>query len=135
MWLTVFSLEVYAATYSIGVGPVGVGIGGPNPPSASNGVEYQSTIIMKKHEIVISIYPGVFYGWRSSIEGPYFSLGPGVVNNANGIGLGFSAAFGANLLCNIQCIMIEYRKAVGFNDTHILSPYAIRVGLTVKDIL
>lgn len=78
----------------------------------------------------MSMSPGIFYAWRSAITGPYVSLGPGAVLDANGMTFGGTAAFGANLFCDRQCLMFEFRKAIGFVSGHVIAPYAVRIGLT-----
>jgi len=123
-------MQSFAFTYSLGVGPVSLGIGGSNPPSGIKPWEYQGSLIFKQSEVVFSISPGIFYAWRSAVEGPYVSIGPGIVVNANGSTIGGTAAFGINLFCQGQCLMFEYRKAIGFVKGHAIAPYAVRIGLT-----
>ena len=122
--------DAKAFTYSLGIGPVSLGVGGSNPPSGIRPWEYQGSIIFKQSELVLSMVPGIFYAWRSSVEGPYVSLGPGLVLDANGMTVGGTAAFGVNLFCKGQCLMFEYRKAIGFVSGHVIAPYAVRIGLT-----
>lgn len=122
--------QALAVAYSLGVGPVSVGIGGSNPPSFIRPYEYQASIIFENSEIVLGLTPGVFYAWRSSVEGPYVSVGPGLVMDANGITIGVTGAFGVNLFCEIICLMFEYRQAAGFVADHIISPYTVKIGFT-----
>jgi hypothetical protein len=119
----------YGFTYSLGVGPVSLGNGGSNPPSLKPH-EFQATVVFEKSELVFSVSPGIFYAWRSAKLGPYFSLGPGIVLDANGMTMGGTAAFGYNMFCINQCLMMEFRKAIGFVSGHLIAPYTAKIGFT-----
>lgn len=122
--------KVYALSYSLGVGPASLGAGGSNPPSGMNAYEYQGSIIFDQSEIIISVVPGIFYAWRSSLKGAYVSFGPGMVIDANGSAAGVTAGFGYNAFCENQCLNFEYRKGIGLVSGHGIAPYALRIGLT-----
>lgn len=124
-----YQSSAHAFTYSLAIGPTSVGVGGSNPPSGSV-QEFQGSIIFDSSELVFSITPGIFYAWRSAKLGPYVSFGPGVVINANGAALGATAAFGYNMFCMNQCLMLEFRKAIGFISGNILAPYTAKIGFT-----
>lgn len=128
--VTLPSLKAYSFSYSLGIGPTSLGVGGSNPPSGIRAYEYQGLLLFDDHEFLFSVAPGIFWSKRSSTKGAYISFGGGMVVDANGIGPGVNAGFGYNAFCEDQCLNIEFRKAIGFVSGHILAPYAVRIGLT-----
>ncbi|MCY4380763.1 MAG: hypothetical protein OXC40_04235, partial [Proteobacteria bacterium] len=125
--------------FSIGIGTVSIGQGGPNPPMNHPG-SWQLTLFNKHHELILSIIPGIYYALRSADEGFYVSLGGGLMYSLahpiKGLDFGATAGFGFNL-CRLFCIGIEYRAAMGidsyylphkFKDGH----YSMRLMLGMK---
>ncbi len=123
-----------ASQLVVHLGPPAAGNGGPNPLTIPplNPLDYEVVYITDAdREWSISISPGIFYGFRSGgDEGTYASAGGGLVINANGVGPGVYTAFGYNAFCGTACFNIEYKQALGISDGHIISPYAIRMGLS-----
>lgn len=120
------------------LGPASVGGGGPNPISIppTNILDYELVWFnsKKQAEFSVSLFPGIFYGHRATMKnGGYISMGGGLVLNIHGFGPGFYSAFGYNS-CGYLCFNVEYKQAVGFLTGMVISPYAIRIGLTF-DIL
>lgn len=72
----------------------------------------------------------MFYGVRSVFKGGfYLSMGGGLVINMHGIGPGIYSAFGYTS-CSFLCFNMEYKQALGIASSMIISPYAIRMGLS-----
>jgi hypothetical protein len=138
IFLTLFSLSFTApslyAQYTLHVGPVSIGSGGPNPISIPpiNPLEYEFVWLRPgNQEVSLSISPGVFYGKRLKFSyGTYFSMGGGLVFDLNGLGPGIYSAFGYDGCGSYFCFNIEYKKALGITLKNIISPYAVRIGVT-----
>ncbi len=123
--------------FALGIrqGPPAVGQGGPNPisipPSLIDSQIYFAT--EKGFETQLSV-TGLLFGHRTSMKwGGYISLGGGFVLDANGGGLGIYSGFGYDFWCGWGgfCSTVEYLQAVGMSGGTILSPYAVRLGVTV----
>ena len=128
----ILSAPALAKQLTVHVGPPSIGNGGSNPISIPplNPIEYEVVYITKTdREWCFALTPGIFGGMRSEF-GKYFysSFGGGLVINTNGTGPGIYSSIGAN----IQKFNVEFKQALGFNfsDNQLLSPYAIRIGLT-----
>ena len=121
------------ADVTIHVGPAAVGGGGPNPMSIPpiNPLDYEFVWVTEsRSEWSLSLVPGAFYGRRSAFtDGSYVSVGAGFVQNVYGIGPGFYSAFGWDR-CGWFCFNIEYKQAIGYVPTRVISPYALRMGAT-----
>ncbi|MFK7827085.1 MAG: hypothetical protein AB8G05_23280 [Oligoflexales bacterium] len=121
------------ADVTVHLGPASVGGGGPNPISIPpiNILDYELVWITKnRSEISLSLFPGLFYGYRATMKnGGYISMGGGLVLNIHGFGPGFYSAFGYNS-CGYLCFNVEYKQALGFITGMTISPYALRIGLT-----
>ncbi len=124
------------ADFTLHLGPVASGTGGPNPISIppTQILEYEFVwIISKTRELSLSIIPGIFYGARFSIiAGAYVSLGGGVAIDSNGVGPGVYSALGYDACSGRYCFNVEYKKALGITQQTIIAPYAIRIGMTWK---
>ncbi len=114
------------------VGPPALGNGGPNPISIppTNVAEWEVSYVNDAHrEYVYSISPGFFYGFLTEFSGGlYVGLGPGIVINANGVGLGGYSSVGYEFGCGFLCFSLEYKQAVGIAGAGVISPYALRLG-------
>lgn len=121
-----------AGQLTVHVGPPSVGNGGSNPISIPpvNLYEYEVEYIGNSgNEWNFSVTPGILYGSRSVFAKDYYaSFGGGYVINVNGSGPGIYASIGANL----KWFNMEFKQALGFDfdANRMLSPYAIRVGVT-----
>lgn len=122
------------ASITIQLGPASVGNGGPNPLSIppTSLHEYEIIWLRKNHsEFSFSIFPGIFYGYRSIMKsGGYISLGGGIVSDANGLTMGIYNSFGIQK-CSFLCFNIEYKQALGLYGGTVLAPYAIRIGVSL----
>ncbi|MBI2602771.1 MAG: hypothetical protein HYW48_06935 [Deltaproteobacteria bacterium] len=131
--LLIFTLPAFA-DFTLHVGPASSGGGGPNPVSIPpiQVIDYEFIwVTEEKREWSLSIVPGLFYGQRFMLsEGAYVSLGGGLVIDLNGVGPGLYSAFGYDACGSSLCFNVEFRKALGANFRHLMSPYALRVGVT-----
>lgn len=135
LWVLLSATPIFA-DYVIHVGPVSDGGGGPNPLSIPpvNILEYEFVwITPKESEWRFSLTPGIFFGDRytSSTYNTYVSLGGGLVTDINGAGPGVYTAFGYDH-CNWFCFNMEILQAVGIGGDSLLSPYAVRIGVTIE---
>ena len=131
----VYSNPVMASSITLRLGPPGVGNGGPNPlgipPSI---VDMELTYLTKSgFETSLAAIPGLLFGFRTNAgPGLYASLGGGVLISANGVGPGMYAGFGSDFWCGWVCFNAEYKQAIGITTKHIIAPYALRVGISVR---
>jgi hypothetical protein len=112
-----------------------MGNGGPNPisipPTALAQYEFGYVTDLRS-EWSVGIVPGLFYGIRTKdTKGPYFGFGGGLVIGANGTGPGVYTAFGANLFCGSVCFVVDYRQALAITGDNLISPYALRIGVSL----
>ncbi|MBP6217819.1 MAG: hypothetical protein KA436_04455 [Oligoflexales bacterium] len=133
--LSPFTESAYA-DFVIHAGPASMGIGGSNPLSIppTDPLDYEFVWLTdSEKEWSFGLSPGVFYGQRYTFADhfTYVSLGGGIVNEFNGLGPGIYTAFGYDY-CDWFCFNIEYKQALGFTTKNILSPYALRVGVTIE---
>jgi hypothetical protein len=123
-----------ASQWTIHVGPPSVGNGGSNPVSLPpvNPIEYEVELCTDSGtEWNFAVTPGILAGARTTFaKNFYSSFGGGYVINANGSGPGIYSSLGAN----IAWFNMEFKQALGFDfdSNSLLSPYAIRVGVTFK---
>ncbi len=124
------------ADWTLHIGPAATGTGGPNPISIppTQILDYELVwISAQKRELSVSVIPGVFYGQRFGIiSGAYVSLGGGIVIDSNGVGPGVYSAFGFDVCGTRFCFNMEYKNTLGITQHALISPYAIRIGLTWK---
>lgn len=124
------------ADITVHVGPVAAGTGGSNPVSIPpiQLLEYEVVWInAKKREMTFGIVPGFLYGQRFPFSnGLYVSGGGGLVISANGIGPGVYAAAGFDGCGKTVCFNAEYKQALGISTQALIAPYAIRIGITIK---
>lgn len=133
--LVLVSSNTVLADITLHVGPVAGGAGGPNPISIppTNFSEYEIVWVTKADsEYTLGVIPGIFYGKRFRSSYAYVSAGGGLVIGFNGIGPGIYTAYGIDLCSVSFCFNLEYKRALGFTSKSLLSPYALRVGLTWK---
>lgn len=101
---------------TLGVGSVGLGRGGSNGLDPGHPLAYQLSLVTSRHEFLVSLVPGFFYSYRSSLTGFYSTIGAGVFYPvAPAVAAGFGYTY-----CKIACIGIEYRGAIGYNYLHVL---------------
>lgn len=118
------------------VGPPSVGQGGSNPISIPpvDFREWEFTYVTDKdNEWNLGATPGLLFGSRSTTgNGVYVSFGGGLVISANGVGPGVYSAFGYNSSGTYQ-FNAELKQAIGydFGENTVVSPYALRIGLTI----
>lgn len=127
--------EAFGSGMALRFGPPAVGNGGPNPlsiPPGAQDMEF-SYITEKGFEFNLSAYPGLLLGWRTSPKpGPYVSMGGGLINDANGFGIGMYAGFGVDFWCGWICINAEFQQAIGITGKgRVVSPYAFRIGPSI----
>lgn len=127
----VLSTSAAAGTLTVHIGPPAVGTGGTNPTSIPpiDPLEYEVEWITKGgFESNIGITPGLLFGARSRMEHLYVGFGGGLVISANGSGPGCYTSFGVNA----AHFNAEIKQALGFDfeANQVISPYAIRLGLT-----
>jgi hypothetical protein len=60
----------------------------------------------------------------------YLGVGGGLIINANGVGVGPYTAFGTELGSGKVKFNAEYKQALGISSAGLLSPYAIRMGVS-----
>jgi hypothetical protein len=129
-------LALMAANHAFGsnlglrLGPPSFGTGGPNPISFQAFDAQLSYTFDNMIDTSLSI-TGLFVGHRSVFpSGAYMSLGGGVALSANGAGPAIYSAFGADIWCGWICFSSEYLQAVGFYKNIVISPYALRLGVS-----
>lgn len=119
-----------ASGFAVRVGPPGIGRGGTNPITLGPTdwqFEYISDSLLETHLSVT----GIFVGRRHPFSnGAYVSVGGGLPISANGTGLGVYSSFGVDLICGLVCFSAEYQQAVGISGSTIISPYAVRLGIS-----
>jgi hypothetical protein len=118
------------SNFALRVGPPSIGRGGPNPISLGL-MDFQLAYMFSNTwETNLSV-TGLFVGKRSTFSGGgYVTLGGGVALSGNGSGPAIYSAFGADLWCGWVCFSSEYIQAVGFYKSYVLSPYAVRIGVS-----
>jgi len=122
----------HAARYGVFVGPPALGIGDPNPITFVSPVEYELQFVTERGLEFRAAIIGLSGGYRLSGEwGGYLSLGAGLVLNANGLGIGPSAAIGYDFFCVTVCATAEYFQAAGLSLAGVVAPYALRLGVSV----
>lgn len=130
------SAYAFAGELTVHIGPPSLGNGGSNPVSIPpvNPIEYEFIWLTDNDfESNIAVSPGLLFGNRSELGNLYFSLGGGLVINANGSGPGVYSSFGysgdGTLAFNA-----EFKQALGFDFSSetILAPYAIRLGAVYR---
>lgn len=132
-----FTTAAAAGTLTIHAGPPSIGSGGTNPLSIPpfNPLEYEVTYVSKSNfESNISLTPGLLFGYRAGeAKGPYFGLGGGLVISVNGSGPGVYSSVGLNLGETYK-FNIEFKQALGLSlsSSEIVSPYAVRAGITFE---
>lgn len=132
---TLISHRVVAGPSAVTVnfGPPGLGMGGPNPISlppriTEIGFTYLSSSSIETRLAITGLHVGRRWMFKS---GTYVTLGGGLVVSANGSGFGLSSAFGIDFRCGVVCYNAEYATALGITSSHIISPYAIRLGVSL----
>jgi hypothetical protein len=114
-------------------GPPAIG-GGPSPMTIppSSIYDYEAVWIdSENRELTLGLYPGILYGLRFGTPfDAYVSVGGGLVNNAQNMGVGIYAAFGYEW-CETVCLGLELKEAVGVSSQGLINAYAIRFGATV----
>lgn len=127
------STEPVLADLLVHIGPPSRGGGGPNPLSIPpiNPIDYEFVWISDAQtEWSIGIFPGILYGKRIKAKGgSYLSIGGGMVLSNYAVSPGIYTAFGYDT-CTFLCFNFEYKQALGFTNKYIVSPYAIRIGVT-----
>ena len=130
--------QVTAGQLTVQVGPPSIGMGGANPVSLPplNPLEYAFIWIQEnKSEWLFSIVPGLMYGKRMQLSDRFYtSLNVGLVINANGEGVGVGNAFGysSGRFLGIFSFNAELRQTIAISRFRLISPYAIRIGLTTS---
>jgi hypothetical protein len=125
------------ADITLHLGPSSMGNGGQNPVSIPplNIADYGLVWLMEsQREWVVSIFPGVFYGYRYRFPktGLYASGGGGVGIDLNGLGPAVYSAVGWNSCGSRLCFNAEYKQAVGVATAGVMiNPYAFRIGVTL----
>ena len=108
----------------VGWGAVGVSTGGTNPVSYSLAnwqLPAALVVWLDQHEIYASVFPGIYYSWRTAATGFYVTLGGGIALAYNGVdGMivpGIAAGMGYNY-CFLRylCLGIEYKNSLGFDS-------------------
>ncbi len=123
------------SAFTLRFGPPSAGNGGPNPLSIPpSGADVEASYVAKSgFETSLSVSPGILFGYRTNAgPGPYVSLGGGFVIDANGVGPGIYAGFGGDFWCGWVCFSAEVKQALGISEKHIVSPYALRVGASIR---
>lgn len=130
--------RAHASAIVVHVGPPSVGNGGSNPLSIPpvSIVEYEFVYVTEKDtEYTLGIFPGSFYGARSTIAGgTYVGFGGGLVLSSNGGGPGIYSSIGTDLGSGAWKFNAELKQAIGFDFAKniIISPYALRIGVTYE---
>ena len=126
------SRVAHAARYGVFVGPPALGIGDPNPVTFVSPVEYELHFVADNGLEFRAAIIGLSGGYRLSSEwGGYVSLGAGLVLDANGLGIGPSAAVGYDFFCVTVCATAEYFQATGISLSGMVAPYALRLGVSL----
>ncbi len=125
--------QVSAGTLTLRLGPPSVGQGGANPlgiPPGSTDMEF-AWITESQWETSFSVSPGFLIGKRHKWEGLYVGIGGGLIISSNGVGLGPYSSFGWESSGSFLRYGIEYKQALGFASSGLVSPYALRAGLGI----
>ena len=104
----------------VGWGSVGVGNGGVNPVSYSLvhwHLPAALVVWIDQHEIYASLFPGIYYSWRTAATGFYLTLGLGAAL-ADGVNAGIVSSIAAGMgynFCFLRyvCLAIEYKNSLG----------------------
>lgn len=126
-----FSASAMASGIALRVGPPGVGRGGTNPITLGPTdwqFEYISESLLETHLSVTGLFVGRRFPFSN---GFYVSMGGGLPLSANGGGLGIYTSFGADFFCGYVCMSAEYQQALGLAGSHLISPYALRLGVSI----
>ena len=135
LWIFTLSTTLPASVSHAGVllakfGPAAVGNGGSNPlgmPPGPADIEL-AWISDTKWETSLSIVPGLLIGKRHYMGNYYVGLGGGVVIDTNGSGIGPYSSFGWQS-DGPFVFSFEFKQALGFTSSGIISPYALRTGI------
>ena len=125
--------QVSAGTLTLRLGPPSVGQGGANPlgiPPGSTDMEF-AWITESQWETSFSVSPGFLIGKRHKWEGLYVGIGGGLIITSNGVGIGPYSSFGWESSGSFLRYGIEYKQALGFASSGLVSPYALRAGLGI----
>ncbi len=132
LFFILLSNTLLAGELTLRLGPGSLGNGGTNPlgipPSL---VDADVTWLTSSNwETSVSIIPGIFVGKRSeSAAGFYLGAGGGIVISANGGGLGPYAALGYSRGETFK-FNAELKQAIGVTSHGLVTPYAMRVGVS-----
>lgn len=122
-----------ASNFTLRIGPPNLGTGGSNPVGLPpSGLDYELGYTFQSGlEMNLAISPGLLVGYRNTLgPGVYTSFGGGILISANGVGPGVYAAFGADVWCGWVCFNIEYKQTAGITSGSMISPYALRIGVS-----
>lgn len=125
--------QTFAGTLTLRLGPPSVGQGGANPlglPPGPTDMEF-AWISESQWETSFSVSPGLLIGKRHKWGGLYVGIGGGIVISSNGVGLGPYSSFGWESSGSFLRYGIEYKQALGFASSGLVSPYAVRAGLGI----
>ena len=129
-------IDSLASELVVKVGPASPGNGGSNPLALPpvDPLQYEFSYITDDDtEWSFGIVPGLFYGYRVKTEYDlYLSYGFGLAIGANGTGPGIYTAIGKEFTCGFVCFFAEYKQALGLAGATIISPYAIRLGVSYE---
>lgn len=123
----------FAGQLTLRLGPPSLGNGGTNPVGLPPGIQDVDITYLTKNnfEMNFSIVPGLLFGKRAVHEsGFYMSLGGGLIISANGSGLGPYAGFGWESSGKTFKFNAEFKQSAGVTAAGIVTPYALRLGMT-----
>jgi len=131
-FLLISGSTCFAGQLTLRLGPPSLGNGGTNPVGIPPGIQDVDVTYLTQNnfEMNFSVVPGLLFGKRSTHEsGLYMSLGGGLVISANGVGLGPYAGFGWEVGKTFK-FNAEFKQSAGVTSAGLVTPYALRLGIT-----